>query len=123
MRQYGDWLQSQGYRVDYLDYQSAPALENLAKNLERFQCGRMVFSDPVDRVLEGRLAGLSARTGLEISRLPSPGFLTSRGGWIEDFFREVRHYSPYLVLYRPAKTFRRPDPGRKTAGRKMELRP
>ena len=92
MRRYGDWLQSKGYRVDYLDYRSSPALENLAKNLEQFKCGRMVFSDPVDRVLEGRLAGLSARTGLEISRLPSPGFLTSRG-WIEDFFREARHYS------------------------------
>lgn len=92
MRCYQDRLNSKGYDVDYLEYRSSPGLENLLGKLKQSQCGRIVLSDPVDRVLEERLAGLGARIGLEIKRLPSPGFLTSQG-WIEDFFWEARHYS------------------------------
>jgi deoxyribodipyrimidine photolyase-related protein len=92
MRCYQDRLKSKGYDVDYLEYRSSPGLEDVFVKLKQSQCGRVVLSDPVDRVLEERLAEIGTRTGLEIKRLPSPGFLTSRG-WIEDFFREARHFS------------------------------
>lgn len=92
MRHYASLLRARGCAVDYLEYRFALDPENLAKRLEQLRCGRIVLVDPNDSLLEKRVSALSARTGLPVSRMASPGFLTSRG-WLEDYFREARHYS------------------------------
>ncbi|MCU0578503.1 MAG: cryptochrome/photolyase family protein [Desulfobacterota bacterium] len=92
MRHYASRLQASGFAVDYLEYRFALDPDNLAQRLKQFRGGRIVLADLNDDLLEKRVSVLSARTGLPVSRVPSPGFLTSRG-WFEDFFREARHYS------------------------------
>jgi deoxyribodipyrimidine photolyase-related protein len=92
MRHYASRLQARGFAVDYLAYRFALDPENLAKRLAQLRCGRIVLADPNDSLLEKKVSGLSARTGLPVSRMPSPGFLTSRG-WLEEFFRGASHYS------------------------------
>lgn len=87
MQAYKEQLESKGYRVYYIDFQS-----DLFQSLRTKRIEAIWFSDPVDRLLERKLKRETLQSRIKAYRLPTPGFLTPED-WIFSFFRESHHFS------------------------------
>jgi deoxyribodipyrimidine photolyase-related protein len=112
MKRYQDWLESEGYRTEYLEYDSQPGslkrhLKRIAKQIKG-KPAKLAVSEPVDFMLEKRLDRDALALELEIKYLPTPGFLnetaqnqdyrSQRKRWfMADFYKWQRKRLEILV--------------------------
>jgi len=87
MQAYKKRLDSQGYRVHYIEFGS-----DLFQLLIKNKIEEIWFSDPVDRLLESKFKKEVLKSGMDVHRLPTPGFLTPED-WLFSFFKDARHFS------------------------------
>ena len=87
MQAYKKRLDSQGYRVHYIEFGS-----DLFQLLIKNKIEEIWFSDPVDRLLESKFKKEVLKSGMDVHRLPTPGFLAPED-WLFSFFKDARHFS------------------------------
>ena len=87
MQAYKSKLESQGYRIHYVDFR-----DDLFQFLRQKKIEEIWFSDPVDRLLESRLQKEAKKWRMHVHRLPNPAFLTPED-WLFNFFKGVQHFS------------------------------
>jgi deoxyribodipyrimidine photolyase-related protein len=87
MKAYEKRLGSQGYLVQYIDFET-----DLFWTLDRKKIRVIWFADPVDRALQSRLAEEAGKGKVDLHRHPTPAFLTPED-WLLGFFKESRHFS------------------------------
>jgi deoxyribodipyrimidine photolyase-related protein len=87
MQAYKKRLESQGYRLQYIDFENDPF-----QTLHRKKIEEIWLADPVDRLLESRLNREAKKWRMNIQRLPTPAFLTPED-WLFSFFKDTQHFS------------------------------
>jgi deoxyribodipyrimidine photolyase-related protein len=87
MQAYKTRLESQGYRVYYVDFRA-----DLFDSLRRENIAEIWFADPVEKVLGETLRRAAKKGGFKAHCLPGPGFLTQEE-WLTSFFKGSRHFS------------------------------
>lgn len=87
MQAYKKKLKSQNYHVHYIEFES-----DLFQSLIKNKIEEIWFSDPVDRLLEGRFKKEAKKWRMNLHRLPTPAFLTPED-WLFSFFKDARHFS------------------------------
>lgn len=106
MQAYKKVLESQGYRVRYIDFEN-----DFFQSLEQEKIGEIWYLDPVDGLLESKLKREAREREILLHRLPTPGFLSPED-WLFGFFRESRHFSMtqfYIAQRRRLKILVRGD--------------
>lgn len=84
MRYMADWLETEGYAVRYWTYHevaregTARAADLILQAANRQGLAEIHLFEPVDYLLERRLARAAARQGITLHFHPTPAFLTSR---------------------------------------------
>jgi deoxyribodipyrimidine photolyase-related protein len=79
-------LESEGYRVRYIDF-----ADDLFQSLHRKKIEEIWFTDPVDRFPESRPKKEAKKWRVNVLRLPTPAFLTSEA-WLFSFFKDTQHF-------------------------------
>ena len=87
MQAYKKKLESQGYRVHYIDFKN-----DLFQSLRQKKIEEIWFSDPVDSLIETKLKKEARTSGMTLHRLPTPAFLTPED-WLWSFFKDARRFS------------------------------
>lgn len=80
-----DALAEQGFTVVHLKTSNVPSMERLSDELKKYSGADVSYFELSDDWLQKRLQKVLSTTGHEVSRLESPGFLTSQG-MIEEYF-------------------------------------
>lgn len=87
MQAYRKKLESQGFRVHSIEFES-----DLFQSLIKHRIEEIWFSDPVDRLLEGRFKKEAKKCRINVHRLSTPAFMTPED-WLYSFFKDGRHFS------------------------------
>jgi deoxyribodipyrimidine photolyase-related protein len=85
MRHLADKLGAAGYQIQTIETSSTDSMDELKRLLRKLQPTELSYYDVVDDWLQQRLDTLITELNLHVQRIPSPGFLTSRGQ-INDYF-------------------------------------
>jgi deoxyribodipyrimidine photolyase-like uncharacterized protein len=113
MQAYKKRLESQGYHVQYIEFES-----NLFQSLQQKRIEEIWFSNPTDRLLESRLKREAKKWEIKINRLPTPAFLTPED-WLFQRYPTLFH-DPFL--HRPEKEIEDLGKRRQAHRGKVELR-
>lgn len=101
MKAYAKRLETLGYAVSYVEYDRASAIGAvLTRQRERIGFSSMVACEPCDFLLEKRLRRFASETGVKLSLVESPMFLTPRD-WAEDHFSSRKR--PFMAAFYEAQ--------------------
>jgi len=117
MQAYKKRLESQGYRVQYIDF-----VNDLFQSLRQNKIEEIWFSDPVDRLLESTLKREAKKWRMNVHRFSTPAFLTPED-WLFSFFKDTRHFSMTHFYIAQRKRLRILVEGDKPVGGKWSFDP
>ncbi len=80
VKAYERTLRERGLRVDYVDFGQGQKLAQLADRLRRRNIEQLYILDPVDTAVVTEIGQLRKVTGVDVSILDTPQFLTDRRG-------------------------------------------
>ncbi|MCS7153378.1 MAG: cryptochrome/photolyase family protein [Bacteroidia bacterium] len=107
LRRYAEALEAEGFRVEYWPYNqltqkgASTALHTLLSNAYKSGISRLHVFEPVDYLLERRLARAAQKTGIELHIWDTPAFLTTRQENAAFQAREPRyHQTTYYIWQR-----------------------
>lgn len=78
MKAYERTLRERGLRVHYVDFQQGPRLMSLVDRLRNRRVGRLHMLDPVDDAILSEIEALRTASGIDVTILETPQFLTDR---------------------------------------------
>jgi len=92
MKAYQKLLTSSGHSVRYIQHEQSESMKYLFDPLKTSGIKFLHLTDPMDTVLEKRLAENAKKSDVMLRIDPSPTFITNPA-WFRDFFGKSRHYS------------------------------